>query len=134
MQRRVSLDLCLIWSLQVWKSNSVWTSYSVRNFHFQMLQKTHLEGGAGRQELCPNSGVFIPAIKAVHQKAGFDLKVLFHKLVDHFFSEDELGTSIAFGTRQVPPNTSVLNPVIVCAIQDKNFIMACITETSARCD
>ena len=88
-----------------------------------------MEGGAGRQELCPNTGVFIPVtkLKAVHHKAGFDLKVLFHELVEHFFSEDEPATSVAFGTRKVPANTSVLNPVIVSAIQGKTSIMVSIT-------
>lgn len=106
--------------------------YSVCYFYFQSLQKSpHLEGGAGRQELCPNSGVYIPVtkLKAIHHKAGFDLKVLFHELVEHFFSEDELATSVAFATRQVPPNMSVLNPVRVSAIQGRGYIMAYITHT-----
>ena len=100
--------------------------YSVSYFYFQSLQKSHLKGGAGRPEFCPNSGVYIPVtkLKAVHHKAGFDLKVIFHKLVEHFFSEDELATSVAFGTRQVPPNTSDQNPVRVSAIQGRNCIMA----------
>ena len=91
--------------------------------HFQSQPKSHFEGGAGRQELCPNSGVFMPTtkLKALHHKAGFDLKVIFHELVDHFFSEDELATSVAFGTRKVPDNKSVLNPVIVSTIQGKTF-------------
>ena len=104
---------------------------SVCYFYFQSLQKSHLEGGGGRQEICPNSGVYIPVtkLKAVHHKAGFDLKVIFHELVEHFFSEDELATSVAFGTRQIPPNTSVLNPVRVSAIQGRDYIMAYTTHT-----
>ena len=37
------------------------------------LQKSHSDGGVGRQELCPNSGVFIQItkLKAIHHKAGY---------------------------------------------------------------
>lgn len=88
---------------------------------FQSVPKSHFEGGAGRQELCPDSGVYIPTtkLKALHHKAGFDLKVIFHELVDHFFLEEELATSVVFGTRKVPENKSILNPVIVSSIQGR---------------
>lgn len=88
---------------------------------FQSVPKSHFEGGAGRQELCPDSGVYIPTtkLKALHHKAGFDLKVIFHELVDHFFLEEELATSVAFGTRKVPENKAILNPVIVSSIQGR---------------
>ncbi len=67
-------------------------------------------------------------LKAARHKAGHDPKVLFHELVDHFSSEEELATSMTFGTRQVPANTSVLNPGIVSTIQGKTSIIDYITD------
>ena len=85
--------------------------------HFQS-PTSHFKGGPGKQELCPNSGVYIPAmkLKALHHKAGFNLKIIFHELVDHFFTDEELASSVAFGTRKVPDNMSVLNPAIVSSM------------------
>ena len=90
------------------------------HIHFQS-PTSHFKGGPGKQELCPNSGVYIPVmkLKALHHKAGFDLKIIFHELMDHFFTEEELASAVAFGTRKVPGNMSVLNPVIVSSIQGK---------------
>ena len=44
--------------------------------------------------------------------------------MDHFFSEEELATSVAFGTRKVPQNKSIQNPVIISSIQGKTLLKA----------
>ena len=79
---------------------------------------SHCEDGDGKQELCLGSGVYIPAIKLCqsHHKAGPEMKALFHVLMDHFFTDEILAKSIAFGNRVVPSGKEVLNPKIVLAI------------------
>ncbi|CAB4019730.1 Hypothetical predicted protein [Paramuricea clavata] len=83
------------------------------------LSSSHFEDGDGKQELCPGSGVYIPTIKLrqCHHKAGAEMKVLFHVLMDHFFTDEILAKSIAFGNRVVPSGKEVLNPKIVSAIK-----------------
>ena len=85
---------------------------------------SHFAGGNGKQELSPGSGVFIPTIKLreCHHKAGSDLKVLFHVLMDHFFSEETLAVSVAFGNRVLPTGKKVLDPKIVSAIKGSYFL------------
>ncbi|CAB4012448.1 Hypothetical predicted protein [Paramuricea clavata] len=85
---------------------------------------SYFEGGNGKQELCPGSGVFIPTIKLrqCHHKSGSDLKVLFHCLIEHFFSEETLAMSVAFGNRVLPTGKQVLDPNIVSAI--KGYLLA----------
>ena len=80
---------------------------------------SNFEDGDGKQELCPGSGVFIPTIKLrqCHHKAGAEMKVLFHVLMDHFFSDEILAKSVAFGNHVVPSGKEVLNPKIVLAIK-----------------
>ncbi|CAB4023067.1 Hypothetical predicted protein [Paramuricea clavata] len=53
---------------------------------------SHFEDGDGKQELCLGSGVYIPTIKLCqcHHKAGAEMKVLFHVLMDHFFTDEIL--------------------------------------------
>ncbi|CAB4019438.1 Hypothetical predicted protein [Paramuricea clavata] len=76
---------------------------------------SHFEGGNGKQELCPGSGVFIPTIKLrkSHHKSGSDLKVLFHCLMEHF----RLAMSVAFGNQVLPMGKQVLDPNIVSTIK-----------------
>jgi hypothetical protein len=83
------------------------------------LPSSHFEGGNGTQELCPGSGVFIPTIKLrqCHHKSGSDLKVLFHCLMEYFFSEETLAMSVAFGNRVLPTGKQVLDPNIISAIK-----------------
>lgn len=94
---------------------------------------SHFENGDGKQELCPGSGVYIPSIKLrqCHHKAGAEMKVLFHVLLDHFFSEEVLAKSVAFGNRVIPSGKEILNPKIVSAIkgyyQDIQFLFHFIT-------
>ena len=54
-----------------------------------LTTSSNFEDGDGKQELCPESGVFIPTIKLCqcHHKSGAEMKVLFHVLMDHFFNE-----------------------------------------------
>ena len=82
-------------------------------------QRSHFDKGEGKQELCPNSGILIAAIKvkAIHHMAAYDLQIIFHELVDFFFIEDVVARSIAFGTRMVQEDKEILNPSIVSAIQ-----------------
>ena len=80
---------------------------------------SHFENGDGKQELCTGSGVYIPTIKLrqCHHKAGSEMKQLFHTLMEHFFTDEVLAKSVAFGSRSIPNGKEVLNPKIVSAIK-----------------
>ena len=76
------------------------------------MTSSHFEDGEGKQELCPGSGVYIPTIKLrqCHHKAGAEMKVLFHVLMDHFFTEEILAKSVAFnGIRTTIPRHKRFN-------------------------
>ena len=63
--------------------------------------------------------MYVPTIKLrqSHYKAGADLKVLFHLIMEHYFSEEVLAKSVAFGNRVIPSGKDVLDPSIVSAIK-----------------
>ena len=46
----------------------------------------------------------------VPPQTGSEMKALFHVLMDHFFTDEILAKSIAFGNRVVPIGKEVLNP------------------------
>jgi hypothetical protein len=93
---------------------------------------SHFEDGDGKQELCPGSGVYIPTIKLrqCHHKAGAEMKVLFHVLMDHFFTDEILAKSIAFGNRVVSSVKEVLNPKIVSATKGITINIYVLSQSS----
>ena len=56
--------------------------------------------GTGRQELVPGSGVYISSVRlhSIHSQCETEKKKLFLLLVEAFFSEERLATSLAWIT------------------------------------
>ena len=80
--------------------------------------------GTGRQELVPGSGVYISSVRlhSIHSQCGTDPKKLFLLLVEAFFSEERLATSLAHGSRTQTSTASLgktLNQDVVKTIKGK---------------
>jgi len=87
------------------------------------VEKFHVKG-QGRQELVPGSGVYISSVRlhSIHSQCGTHPQKLFLLLVEAFFSEETLATSLAHGSRAKTSTASLgkaLNQDVVNTIKGK---------------
>lgn len=68
----------------------------------------------GKQELVPGSGIYISSAKlhSIHSQCDKDPKKLYLLLIEAFFSEETLATSLAHGSRAQTSKTGVLSKAL----------------------
>lgn len=87
------------------------------------VEKFHVKG-QGKQELVPGSGVYISSVRlhSIHSQCGTNPQKLFLLLIEAFFSEETLATSLAHGSRAQTGTGSLgktLNQDVVNTIKGK---------------
>lgn len=76
--------------------------------------KKYYGAGPGKQELVPGSGIYISSAKlhSIHSHCDKDPKKLYLLLIEAFFSEETLATSLAHGSRTQTSKAGVLSKTL----------------------
>ena len=76
--------------------------------------KNYYGAGPGKQELVPGSGIYISSAKlhSIHSHCDKDPKKLYLLLIEAFFSEETLATSLAHGSRTQTSKAGVLSKTL----------------------
>ena len=80
----------------------------------QDKSKRYYVTGPGKQELVPGSGIYISSAKlhSIHSQCNKDPKKLYLLLIEAFFSEETLATSLAHGSRTQTSKAGVLSKAL----------------------
>jgi len=90
--------------------------------------KKYYVAGPGKQELVPGSGIYISSAKlnSIHSQCDKVPKKLYLLLIEAFFSEETLATSLAHGSRTQTSKAGVfskaLNQDVVKTLQGKGIM------------
>lgn len=80
----------------------------------QHESKKYYVAGPGKQELVPGSGIYISSARlhSIHSQCGKDPKKLFLLLIEAFFSEETLASSLVHGSQAQTSKAGVLSKAL----------------------